>query len=92
MNDEETSKAWIQPVLARHLDRGADYTSNVFPRTFPRGLDCEVMTAAALRTAHAEAVDPAEREHVTPFLYRRPERFDPARADHRSRRRWLHAR
>ena len=65
----------IEAVLARHLDRGADYTSNVFPRTFPRGLDCEVMTAAALRTAHAEAVEPAEREHVTPFLYRRPERF-----------------
>ena len=42
---------------ARHLDRGADYTSNVFPRTFPRGLDCEVMTAAALRAAHAEATD-----------------------------------
>jgi spore coat polysaccharide biosynthesis protein SpsF len=65
----------IEAVIARHLDRGADYTSNVFPRTFPRGLDCEVMTAAALRTAHAEATDPAEREHVTPFLYRRPERF-----------------
>ena len=30
----------IEAVLARHLDRGADYTSNVFPRTFPRGLDC----------------------------------------------------
>lgn len=65
----------IEAVLARHLDRGADYTSNVFPRTFPRGLDCEVMTAAALRVAHAEATDPAEREHVTPYLYRRPERF-----------------
>jgi spore coat polysaccharide biosynthesis protein SpsF len=65
----------IEGVLARHLDRAADYTSNVFPRTFPRGLDCEVMTASALRTAHAEATDAAEREHVTPFLYRRPERF-----------------
>jgi len=65
----------IEAVIARHLDRGADYTSNVFPRTFPRGLDCEVMTAAALRAAHAEARDAAEREHVTPFLYRRPERF-----------------
>ena len=27
----------IEAVIARHLDRGADYTSNVFPRTFPRG-------------------------------------------------------
>ena len=68
----------VEAVLARHLDRGADYTSNVFPRTFPRGLDCEVMTAAALRTAHAEAADAVEREHVTPFLYRRPERFQLA--------------
>jgi|tagenome__1003787_1003787.scaffolds.fasta_scaffold20984914_5 spore coat polysaccharide biosynthesis protein SpsF len=65
----------IEAVVARHLDRGSDYTSNVFPRTFPRGLDCEVMTASALRAAHAEAHDAAEREHVTPFLYRRPERF-----------------
>jgi len=32
----------VEAVIARHLDRGADYTSNVFPRTFPRGLDCEV--------------------------------------------------
>jgi spore coat polysaccharide biosynthesis protein SpsF len=70
-----TDPVLVEAVLARHLDRGADYTSNVFPRTFPRGLDCEVMTAAALRTADAEAGDRAEREHVTPFLYRRPERF-----------------
>ena len=32
-------------------------------------------SARALRAAGAEAVDPAEREHVTPFLYRHPERF-----------------
>ncbi len=70
-----TDPVLVESVLARHLDRGADYTSNVFPRTFPRGLDCEVMTADALRAAHAEATDPIEREHVTPFLYRRPERF-----------------
>jgi spore coat polysaccharide biosynthesis protein SpsF len=65
----------VEAVVARHLDRGADYTSNVFPRTFPRGLDCEVMTGPALRTAHTDAVDALEREHVTPFFYRRPERF-----------------
>ena len=29
----------------------------------------------ALRAAAAESTDPYDREHVTPFLYRRPERF-----------------
>jgi RimJ/RimL family protein N-acetyltransferase len=65
----------VTAVIGLRVERGADYACNVLPRTFPRGLDVEVMTADALRTAHAEADDPAEREHVTPFLYRRPERF-----------------
>lgn len=65
----------VQDVLALHRARQADYTSNVLPRTFPKGLDVEVVQASALRTAAAEATAPEEREHVTPFLYRRPERF-----------------
>lgn len=54
---------------------GADLVTNGLVRTFPVGLDVEVMTATALRQAAAEARDPAEREHVTPFVHRRPERF-----------------
>lgn len=65
----------VESVIARQLDAAADYTSNVFPRTFPRGLDAEVVRADALRAAAAEATAAAEREHVTPFVYRRPERF-----------------
>ncbi|WP_428999312.1 hypothetical protein, partial [Stenotrophomonas maltophilia] len=38
-------------------------------------LDVEVVTALALATAAREATDPYEREHVMPFLYRRPQRF-----------------
>jgi N-acetyl sugar amidotransferase len=65
----------VAAVIALHERRGADYTSNVLPRTFPRGLDVEVVSASALRAAAAEASDPVEREHVTPFIYRHPERF-----------------
>jgi spore coat polysaccharide biosynthesis protein SpsF len=65
----------VGAVLDLHRSSGAAYTTNVLPRSFPKGLDVEVMTAAALAEAIAEATDPAEREHVTPFLYRRPERF-----------------
>lgn len=65
----------VHGVIDLHLRRGADYTSNVLPRTFPKGIDVEVVAGVALRLADAEAVDPGEREHVTPFVYRRPERF-----------------
>src|SRR5205823_13375067 len=65
----------IVATLELHHERHADYTSNVIPRTFPKGLDVEVARAEALRVAAAEAEDPAEREHVMPFLYRHPERF-----------------
>ncbi len=67
--------ALVEEVWSTHVRAGADYTSNVFPRTYPKGLDVEVVSAAALRTAAAESVDPDEREHVLPFVYRRPGRF-----------------
>jgi spore coat polysaccharide biosynthesis protein SpsF len=76
--------ALVGAVLGRRRATGADYATNVLPRTFPKGLDVEVMTAGALRAAAAEATRPVEREHVTPFLYRHPERFrlTNVRSDH----------
>ncbi len=65
----------VRAALARRDRTRADYVSNTLVRTFPDGLDVEVVSAAALRAAADEAVDPVEREHVTPFVYRRPERF-----------------
>jgi spore coat polysaccharide biosynthesis protein SpsF len=66
----------IDATIGRFHETGADYASNVAePRTFPKGLDVEVMRADALRRAAAETDDPYDREHVTPFLYRNPDRF-----------------
>jgi spore coat polysaccharide biosynthesis protein SpsF len=57
-----------QPAIA--------YASNVIPRrTFPRGLDVEVVRMDALGVAWRDDEDPARREHVTPFIYRHPDRF-----------------
>lgn len=53
-----------------------DYACNFLPRrTFPRGLETEVMSFAALERAWREDDNPAWREHVTPYIYRNPERF-----------------
>ncbi len=65
----------VRAIVARHHETDADYTSNTLIRDFPIGLDVEVIRSSALRVAQSEATDGDEREHVTPFLYRRPERF-----------------
>ena len=66
----------IDETVALLLDRRLDYAANTpAHRTYPKGLDVEVMRAEALRRAAREATDPYEREHVTPFLYRHPEIF-----------------
>ena len=66
----------LDAMIDRHLATGADYTTASLPhRTFPHGLDVEAARVEAFRTAVAEAVDPYDREHVTPFLYRNPQRF-----------------
>lgn len=52
-----------------------DYVSNTLQRTYPTGMDTEVFPFTVLDEAYREALDAAEREHVTPFIYRRPERY-----------------
>jgi len=71
----------IDATIDLHFKEGADYTSNTGELTFPKGLDVEVFKAEHLETAFREAGDPFEREHVTPFLYRHPERFVQARLE-----------
>lgn len=66
----------IDATLDLFHHSGADYVSNTGEnRTFAVGLDVEVCRTSALVAADAEATDPYEREHVTPFIYRRPNRF-----------------
>jgi spore coat polysaccharide biosynthesis protein SpsF len=64
-------------VVARFLEAAGalDHASNVVRRTWPRGLDTEVLSREALERAHREAVEPPDREHVTRYVYRHPERF-----------------
>lgn len=67
--------AVITQVIQHYRDTGADYCSNVQPPTFPDGLDTEVVSITALEQAWDEAADPFEREHVMPYIRRRPDRF-----------------
>jgi spore coat polysaccharide biosynthesis protein SpsF (cytidylyltransferase family) len=53
-------------VIELRKAKNADYASNVHPRTYPQGLDCEVFTFEALQ--HWERVSREGREHVTTTL------------------------
>ncbi len=62
-------------VFAHFTRDDFDYVSNLHPASYPDGNDVEVMSFRVLETAWREANLPMEREHTTPFLWERPERF-----------------
>ena len=64
----------IDATVASFLEGGADY-ARLDARLLPLGLSVEVVAAHSLLIAAAEARDSDEREHVTPFIWRRPNRF-----------------
>jgi len=63
--------AVVTRVLDSYLEHypDYDYVSNTCERTFPRGMDTEVFSFAALEKAFKEATAQKEREHVTPYFY-----------------------
>lgn len=67
--------AIVDQVLAHFLRGDFEYVSNLHPASWPDGNDVEVMSFGALKTAWREAQLPMEREHTTPYLWERPERF-----------------
>ena len=59
----------VNKTIQYFVDNNFDYVSNTVKRTYPRGLDTEVFTFAALEKAYKEAVMEREREHVTAYFY-----------------------
>jgi spore coat polysaccharide biosynthesis protein SpsF len=78
---------------AAHAD-AADFVSNLHPATYPDGNDVEVIPLRVLETAWTEATEEHEREHTTPFIWERSDRFRIANVswesglDYSSTHRW----
>ena len=65
----------IDNIVQLHLNNNFDYSSNVMQRTFPDGLDVEVMTFNTLKQAWLNAKSKYQREHVTPWVHQNIEKF-----------------
>jgi len=64
----------VVSAYRRDADR-YDFVSNLHPATWPDGNDVEVVSRRVLEEAHREAQRGYEREHTTPFVWDRPERY-----------------
>lgn len=67
----------IDLVIKEYMDiyPEIDYASNTLERTFPRGMDVEVISYEALNSAARHTTKISDREHVTPYIYTHPELF-----------------
>lgn len=65
----------IDEIISYHLTEKNDYTSNTLEPTYPDGLDVEVFCFSVLKTTWIESELPSEREHVTPYIYKQPDKF-----------------
>ncbi|MCK4660008.1 MAG: glycosyltransferase family protein [Phycisphaerae bacterium] len=55
-------------VIRVFLDEKPDYASNILKRSYPRGLDTEVVTFSALEQAWRAATESYQRVHVLPYI------------------------
>jgi spore coat polysaccharide biosynthesis protein SpsF len=67
--------ALADDVLAAFEEGGADYCANLLQRTLPRGMEVQVFPTAVLAEVAALTDDPADREHVSLYIYEHPERY-----------------
>lgn len=71
--DPETVTRAIDTFLASDVDYLANTT--IPPRTYPAGMDVQVFPQRVLEEVAASTNDPADREHVSRYIYTHPERF-----------------
>jgi len=81
----------IDTVIKKYFKCGSDYCSNSLKHTFPNGEDVEVFNFASLEASWKEANLSSEREHVTPYIKKHPDRFKLVNVENKvdlSSKRW----
>jgi spore coat polysaccharide biosynthesis protein SpsF len=65
----------VSQVIELYNNNICDYASNIDPSTFPIGMDVQVFSTELLALADKETDSKEDREHVSWFIRRQPDRF-----------------
>lgn len=65
----------VDLAIENHLKEDVDYTSNTLMRTFPVGLDVEIINFNILKKCYTQADSDSEKEHVTLFIHNNLDSF-----------------
>ncbi|HEY3902199.1 MAG TPA: glycosyltransferase family protein [Chthoniobacter sp.] len=65
----------VDAVVESHRTGQYDYVSNVIGRPLPLGLSVQAFATAVLAEVSKLTQDPADREHVSLYIYEHPERY-----------------
>ncbi|WP_321391731.1 glycosyltransferase family protein [Emcibacter sp.] len=62
-------------LLAAYREAGTSYARLPMDRGYPLGFDTEVLSMSLLQEVYEAETDDYEKEHVTPYIWRRPEKY-----------------
>ena len=65
----------IDQLISLHLSNDNDYTSNTLIRSYPDGLDCEILKVKTLQSLKNENLNESHLEHVTSFITENLKKF-----------------
>lgn len=65
----------VEKILRFYLNNDYDYVSNIIKPSYPDGLDVEIFSLSALKKAVKNAKLRSEREHVSPYFVKNPDKF-----------------
>ncbi|MCC7015702.1 MAG: glycosyltransferase family protein [Rhodospirillales bacterium] len=65
--------AAVEDCIRVYRAAKVDYVSNVLERSYPVGMDTQVFATSILVDVARRTNDPADREHVSLYIYRHPE-------------------
>ena len=65
----------IDQLIQTFHGNQVDYCANVLTPSYPRGFDAQVFPTRVLAEVAALTDDPADREHVSLYIYEHPERY-----------------